>query len=75
MCAPYGVQARAPTTATERSAQSRRSGRPPHPEADRPGVTQVVELAGPFPVAGADESAAHRGDGRQIPLGLHGPGP
>lgn len=28
MCTPYGVQARAPTTATERSAQVRRLGLP-----------------------------------------------
>lgn len=50
-------------------------GPPSNPEAGRPGVAQVVELAGPLTVAGADEAAAHGGDRRQVPLGVDGLGP
>ena len=42
-CSPYGVQARAPTTATLRRATSPRSAVPDDPEGQRRPVAQVVE--------------------------------
>ena len=65
-CAPYSVQARAPTTATERSAQSLRLARTAYPQTDGAAVIPGRRAGRAIRPRRGREPAAECGDGGDV---------